>query len=163
MLTEGQRTLVLDLAQGTLSHADFFSAFDVDRPRSPQWTVDLLQEACSERQPDDVECGLILASVFGYLGDPVPVLCRLLLEGWHHKHEDIASALDGLKDARTVDALYKGAFLQPEYLAHDEGNALARKCTWGLAKIGMPEAIANLRDLSRKGRPQVQEYARKLL
>jgi hypothetical protein len=46
---------------------------------------------------------------------------------------------------------------------YDEGHALARKCTWALAKIGTREAVDRLRDLACCGDSVIEAYARKRL
>jgi len=55
--------------------------------------------------PDAVEDALIQAFQAGITAEYVPVLIELLGMAWHFKHEDIVSALQGLKDPRAVDPL----------------------------------------------------------
>ncbi len=61
-----------------------------------------------------------------------PLLAQALEEPWHHLHEDIARALQGRRDPRTVPALARAARTKHAYLAHDDSHAFARKCIWAL-------------------------------
>jgi hypothetical protein len=82
---------------------------------------------------------------------------------WHTRHEDIARALQRLRDPRTVDALFSAALSRHDYLAYDEFFGLARKCTWALADIGTIEAKRRLEQLAGSENPMIAGYARKRL
>ena len=99
----------------------------------------------------------------GFTREHVPALVGLLGQPWHTRHEDVVSALQQLKDARAVDALYEEALASYEYLEYDEFYGLARKCTWALADIGTPEAKAKLEALAREDNELIAGYARKRL
>ena len=93
----------------------------------------------------------------------VDSLIGLLRAPWHTRHEDVAFALECLRDARAIEALFDAATRKFPYLEYDQGHALARKCTWALAKIGTREAIERLQDLAHCGEGVVEAYARKRL
>ena len=143
--------------------ADLFTAFDIDFRAHPERLRDLLHETLSSRQADDVESLLAIADHFGALTqDAVPDLCRLLLDDFHQRHEDIARYLQSLRDPKSVGALYDACFLDLPYF-WDDGDALARKCTWALHDVGTPEAFERLRALTEHPRASVIDYARKRL
>lgn len=113
----------------------------------------------AEKAPGDVEHALILASHFGLSPSYAGILCALLGEDWHFKHEDIAGALQDLREPSAVGSLYEAALRKFGYLAYDDSTALARKCTWALHDIGTPEAIAKLRLLSECQSEVIRGYA----
>ena len=162
-MTEKERKLILSFARDKISEPDFLSSFGHDFRADPRRAVELLEKARQERSPVDVELSLILLYRFGGLPDALHLLNQLLVEGWHNRHEDIAFALEGLRDPSSVEPLYQAALSRHEYLDFDEGYALARKCTWGLYKIGTLEAFERLRDLSWVENPVIAAYARKRL
>ena len=90
-------------------------------------------------------------------------MAAALLMPWHERHEDLASALQRIRDPRTVDALFEAASARHAYLEYDEFFGLARKCTWALADIGTPEAKAHLLELARGANTTIAGYAQKRL
>jgi hypothetical protein len=121
-----------------------------------------LGEATEKKDADGVERALGIA--FQNLSPVfVPILITLLSAPWHHRHEDVARALQELKDPRAIDSLYQAAFVRYDYLAYDEFFGLARKCTWALADIGTSEAKARLTQLASGENHLVAGYAQKRL
>jgi hypothetical protein len=86
-----------------------------------------------------------------------------LLMPWHKRHEDLAGALQRIRDPQTVDALFETASARHAYLAYDEFFGLARKCTWALADIGTPKAKAHLLKLAHESNTTIAGYAQKRL
>ena len=145
------------------AEAPLFEAFDIDFRAHPERLRELLDETLASRQADDVESLLGIADQFGALThEGVPVLCRLMLADFHQRHEDIARYLQSLRDPGSVEALFEACFIQLPYF-WDDGDALARKCTWALHDVGTPEAFERLRALTDHPRPSVIGYARKRL
>jgi hypothetical protein len=122
-----------------------------------------LEQARGQRDAQALEDALTEIYRHGLRVEAVPVLNQLLLEDWHTRHEDIARALQELRDERSIEALYAAASLVLPYLAYDEFFGLARKCTWALAKIATPVALARLRDLAQHPNPIIRGYAQKRL
>jgi len=140
-----------------------FEAFASDFHGEPELALRFLSEAADLQSGDDLESMLAICSHFGaFTSSAVPLLCRLLLAGFHTRHEDIARYLQDLRDIRSIQSLYDACFLTLPYF-YDDGDALARKCTWALHDIGTPEAYAALRKLTRHPRPPVVEFALKRL
>jgi hypothetical protein len=79
-----------------------------------------LERAFAERSAIDVEYALILAFHFNLSASWAPLLSRLLQENWHTSHEDIASALQDIRDPSTVGALFEAALTRHQYLAFDD-------------------------------------------
>src|SRR5258708_3228946 len=115
-----------------------------NRSLTPSEVSHRLREAAAKPMPDEVEAAGTAGHQIGLREEFVPALVELLQSKDHFRHEDIAAALQTLRDPKTVDALYEAAHARYEYLAYDEYFGLARKCTWALADIGTPEAKAKL-------------------
>lgn len=163
-MTEEQRRLVMELAVGRVSESVFRRQFDGLLPDDPQERARLLGAALASGDAEEVGCMRILCARFGsFTAENVEALCELLDAPWHTCHEDIAFALEQLHDERSIEALYRAALSKHEYLAYDDGHALARKCIWALAKIGTAAARRRLEDLSRCGDPTIEGYAKKRL
>ena len=126
--------------------------------------VDVLRQAVEARDPDEFEDALNLCSGLELLEGAAELLISVLMQDWHTWHEDVASVLQDLRWPGAVDALRQRALsAPPDYLASDNGEALARKCTWALADTGTPDAKAALKGLEACDIPAVCEYARKRL
>lgn len=123
-------------------------------------TPDDLREAIRRQDPDLVED--VLSSLELSAG-VLPELILLLTASWHYRHEDVAGALQRLKDPAAVAALYEAAHMKHEYLSYNDSHALARKCTWALADIGTPEAKARLEALAGEPDTTVAGYAQRRL
>ena len=162
--TDEDRTLVLELALGRVSMEEFRARYRSVPPESVSSKLALLQDAAQSARGADVECAMLLCTLFGgFTTEHVGILCELLLSRSHSRHEDVALALEDLRDERSVEALYHGALMKHEYLSHDDSHALARKCTWALARIGTPTARAKLEALGKCGDAVVEGYADKRL
>ncbi len=122
-----------------------------------------LEAAASSSDADTVELAVRHAYEEGLRPEFVPALLALLRQTNHTRHEDIVSALQQLKDARSVDTLFEAASIDHEYLSYDESFGLARKCTWALADIGTREAKSRLEALARQANPVIAGYAQKRL
>ena len=89
-------------------------------------------------QRDAAELTRVLATVWsvGLSVKWAPVFAKLLVERWHFQQEDLANALQDLRDPSTADALLVVALDSAPYDEIDDGRALARKCVWALHDIG---------------------------
>ena len=94
--------------------------------------LSLLRDAVDREDGLDVEMALIVCATFGFTMGHLDLLVRLVWAGWHHKHEDVVSALSQLRAPAAVDALYHAAWWVPNYLDFDESRALAVKAIWAL-------------------------------
>jgi hypothetical protein len=122
-------------------------------------TLELLERACAERNATDVEYTLVIGFSFGFSSAHLDALMRLADADWHHRHEDVVSALDKLRDRRAVDILYRSALKRHEYLAFDDARALAVKAIWALGKLSDAAADEKLRLLAQSDEIILREQA----
>jgi hypothetical protein len=162
-MTPEERQLVIDLALGRISEDDFLMRFPANPRKQPAYVKQALEDADRSRDAVDAECAMLLGFRFGFPPDTGDILCKLLQADWHMQHENIASALQKLKDPQCVEALYETALKQFAYLDYDESYALAVKCIWALKAIDTPEAIEKLELLAQSDNPIISKNARRRL
>jgi hypothetical protein len=109
----------------------------------------LLQDAYEAKDPEDLQCALIVGFAFGFSPEHVGILNRLIEADWHISHEDVVSALDQLRSPDAVHALFHATQWIPKYLNFDDNRALAVKAIWALGKLPGNEAEKNLELLTR--------------
>lgn len=120
----------------------------------------LLCDAVDGQDGLDVETALIVCATFGFTMDHLDLLVQLASADWHHRHEDVVSALGGLRVSGVVDALYHAAWWIPDYLDFDESRALAVKAIWALGGTPGTEAEQALKQLLSAEGEIVREAAR---
>lgn len=140
-----EKKLILNFATGSLSKEEFLDQYPVDVAHNPLYVSDVLKQALCDKSPEDVEHALLLGFCFGFRHDCIEVLCKLLNEDWHQKHEDITRILQEKRDPSCTDSLYRAATTRRLYLEYNDSSALAVKCVWALGKIGTAAAIGKLK------------------
>ena len=160
-MTEPQREACLQFACGKISDDELFTAFGRDFSATPNDTVPLLQQACDDRNADDVEFALGLFFRFQPTANYVPLLCELLVADFHTRHEDIIGALQDAADTCSIPFLRQAVLLKPqlEYLDYDDYGAYYKKCFWALRAIGTPDAIAVIREFTTSEDSAASEQA----
>jgi hypothetical protein len=132
-------------------------------PTSPsQLQIDAitqLEDALRFQDAAQVERALIQAFTAGLHVQMAPLLVVLAEAPWHMRHEDAVSAIQQLRTSEAVDALERVAQTHHAYLDYDDGDGLARKCTWALADIGTPAAYHALVRLARSTNSNLARYA----
>ncbi|HEX8464100.1 MAG TPA: hypothetical protein VF627_05720 [Abditibacterium sp.] len=121
--------------------------------------LDQLNQAIESGDADSIEDSVMSAYKVGLRADFAPALITLLGSKSHYRHEDIARALQLIKEPSAVDALYQTALTHHEYLDFDDGFGLARMCTWALADIGTTDAYAKLQSLAVCENSLIADYA----
>jgi|ERR1041384_60671 hypothetical protein len=163
-MTSEQQKLVIEYMLGRLSYDELVQRTGLDPAGQPDFATTVLHDSFVAQDADSVECALLLIFHFELVKPGLaPLLARLLLQPWHRKHEDIASALQQLRVPATADALAEAALVKHDYLAYNDSHALARKCTWALADIGSPQARCHLETLARVDDAEIAGYAQKRL
>lgn len=125
--------------------------------------LEALRRSVAAQDADAFEVALGQTMTRGLCPAVFDLLVEALAMHWHTRHEDVALALQDLRDPRAVSVLYAAALTIHEYLAFDDGFSLARKCTWALADIGTREARSRLVDLAGADNPSIAGYAQRRL
>jgi hypothetical protein len=151
---------LIDFISSKISLAEFLTVYPVDPRENMDHVCDLLRSAIDRQNKEEVEAALISGHRIGeFTSDCVPLLNELITANWHISHEDIAEALQILKDQRSTDALYKAAHLNLDYMGGDEG-ALGVKCCWALSAIDNADADQRLRELAHSNNLRIATAAR---
>jgi hypothetical protein len=125
--------------------------------------VTVLEAAVRLQNGDLAETAVFQAFSSGLHAVHSQLLIILAEAPWHSRHEDVVRALQQLHSPAAVDALERTAYAVHNYLAYDDGFALARKCTWAPADIGTPEAQQALTRLASGDNAVIASYAQKRL
>lgn len=145
-MTEVKFNLVVALRSRRITPVQFLSEFGVTDGTS--LSLQLLRESDRLRASDDVEAGLTVGFVFGFVEDHVDPLLSLALAPWHTSHENIVRALEDIGNPRAIPVLQKLTHWVPSYLHFDDSRALARHAYWAISKIGGPGARESLVQLA---------------
>ena len=119
-------------------------------------TLQLLRENSRNRDAKGLANTIAVICNDGADKDYTEILLALLDEKWHTSEEDIITALELIKDPKSIDKLYQVAENVPEY---DDMRAVAKKCIWAISSIGTPEAIQKLKMLEHSADPIIRENA----
>jgi len=162
-LNSKQQAVAIEYALDRVPYSDLIRV-GLDPCGEPGFVTTELREALASHDRGSVECMLALAYRHELLNaEHASLLAALLLESWHHSHEDLAHALERLRDPATVDILARAAVMKHDYLAYDDSHAFARKCAWALADIGTPAARSHLERLAHHADPELAAYAQERL
>jgi HEAT repeat protein len=164
MTMDTDRNIPEDLSQRIVSENRLIKVLSHDKEELERQAITLLRESLSTQNPQDVEDGLLPVFVYKMESETLSeILCALLLEEWHYKHEDIVSKMQADKKPIYVEPLYQTAVKTFKYLDYDDTYGLARKCTWALYEINTKESIEKLKKLSLSDNKFVKQYALKRL
>jgi hypothetical protein len=158
-----QQQLILDMTLHRISEDELLGEVGIARVDATGFALKALEEAYRQTSAVDVECALYLGFRFGTTPEFLDVLIRLSDADWHHRHEDVVTALDQLRDPKAVEALYGAALKIHPYLEYDDCRALAGKAIWALGNLGDKIADEKLRLLAESDSLVVRDSARKQL
>jgi hypothetical protein len=156
-----EQELVYDLAFDKISEDQFIELFFSGGEVSEDYLCQEFERAFASKDASSVECLLIFGFVFGFSTNCSDILSRLLIQGWHFRHEDIARALKPLKYAGAVENLFKTALANYPYTGSE--YALGVKCIYALREVGTDRAKEKLRMLAQVENPVLSELAGRLL
>ena len=167
IIDEKDKSLVFDLMLKEISEKEFREKFSHPNPDSTKFIARALEEAYTEtHDSDEVSAALNLGFYFEIFSKKLTkVLCNLLLEDWHYQHENIASALQEIKDPRSIECLYKGALMEfDDYRVYDEDDSksLAVKCMYALHKINTKNSQTKLEKLKKVDNEKIRSTAKEL-
>ncbi len=148
--------LIHELLSSALSIDAFSALFPHGQRRCSKELISLLDQACSKKDSSEVEYLLIAIDLDGVTSAYTPMLCRLLNEKWHYKHEDIVMLLEKLSDPSSIEPIIQVISHKSRF---DTNFHLVRKCIWALGAIGTDSAIEELRVLAESKIDVVKDAA----
>ncbi len=158
-----EQKLILDLALKSITKKQFLLAYPVDVQEDHKYVTRTLKDAFARKDSDDVEYALLLGFSFCFEEDVVPVLCDLIVQDWHYKHEDIARLLQDFGAPESIEYLYRVSLMELKYLEYDDSYALAVKCIWALGKINTSISREKLKLLALSENRVVKEASKRQL
>ena len=103
-----------------------------------------LNDAITHKNTSRIECAIILA---GALGEDKKLLSQyenLLLEDWHHSHEDLVDIIESYGNTSNVATLQKAFNLSLPYMEYNHHYSFHRKLLYAILKLA-PEQFAQIR------------------
>ena len=102
-----------------------------------------LNDAITHKNASRIECAIILA---GSLGEDKKLLSQyenLLLEDWHHSHEDLVDIMESYGNASNVAPLQKAFSLSLPYMEYNHHYSFHRKLLYAIQKLA-PQQFAQI-------------------
>lgn len=103
-----------------------------------------LNDAITHKNASRIECAIILA---GALGEDKKLLSQyenLLLEDWHHSHEDLVDIIESYGNASNVATLQKAFNLSLPYMEYNHHYSFHRKLLYAILKLA-PQQFVQIR------------------
>ena len=107
-----------------------------------------LNDAITHKNASRIESVIILA---GGLGEDKKLLSQyenLLLEDWHHSHEDLVDIMESYGNASNVAPLQKAFSLSLPYMEYNQHYSFHRKLLYAIQKLA-PQQFAQIRKAVR--------------
>lgn len=138
--------VIKNLSLNRCTKEEFVEKLNIGEYDYENFFLEIFHYVYNIKNADYVEFALVACARFGiYNNKFVDILCKLLKEKWHYRHENIVNVLQELKSSKSVQTLYEVIFIKYDYLHKvDECHALARKCIWALGEMGTHEAYDKL-------------------
>ena len=103
-----------------------------------------LNDAITHKNASRIECTIILAGALGEDKKLLPQYEKLLLEDWHHSHEDLVDIIESYGNASNVVTLQKAFNLSLPYMAYNHHYSFHRKLLYAILKLA-PQQFAQIR------------------
>ena len=103
-----------------------------------------LNDAITHKNASRIECTIILAGALGEDKKLLPQYESLLLEDWHHSHEDLVDIIESYGNASNVATLQKAFNLSLPYMAYNHHYSFHRKLLYAILKLA-PQQFAQIR------------------
>jgi hypothetical protein len=144
--------------------SEYFRNFPSKKKLYTHELLSKLEEALSSKDAVLMEHLIVIIFYDGADESFSKILCKLLSEDWHNTHEDIISILEEIRDAGTVECIYKATFREAEAeSSEDEPCPLIVKCLRALYAIHTPGAIENIKKFSTTQNLNVKQTVSLLL
>ena len=103
-----------------------------------------LNDAITHKNASRIECTIILAGALGEDKKLLPQYESLLLEDWHHSHEDLVDIIESYGNTSNVATLQKAFNLSLPYMAYNHHYSFHRKLLYAILKLA-PQQFAQIR------------------
>lgn len=103
-----------------------------------------LNDAITHKNASRIESAIILAGALGEDKKLLPQYENLLLETWHHSHEDLVDIIESYGNASNVATLQKAFNLSLPYMEYNHHYSFHRKLLYAILKLA-PEQFAQIR------------------
>ena len=103
-----------------------------------------LNDAITHKNASRIECAIILV---GALGEDKKLLSQyenLLLEDWHHSHEDLVDIMESYGNSSNVTTLQKAFSLSLTYMEYNHYYSFHHKLLYAILKLA-PQQFAQIR------------------
>ena len=103
-----------------------------------------LNDAITHKNASRIECAIILV---GALGEDKKLLSQyenLLLEDWHHSHEDLVDIMESYGNSSNVTTLHKAFSLSLTYMEYNHYYSFHHKLLYAILKLA-PQQFAQIR------------------
>lgn len=102
-----------------------------------------LNDAITHKNASRIECAIILAGALGEDKKLLPQYENLLLETWHHSHEDLVDIIESYGNASNVVTLQKAFNLYLPYMEYYHHYSFHRKLLYAILKLA-PEQFTSI-------------------
>ena len=103
-----------------------------------------LNDAITHKNASRIECAIILAGALGEDKKLLSLYEPLLLEDWHHSHEDLVDIIESYGNASNVATLQKAFNLSLTYMEYNDYYSFHRKLLYAILKLA-PQQFAQIR------------------
>lgn len=125
-----------------------------------EYVMELLHDAIFTKNELELELLLMLLYHFDCVNHYCILLSQLLIQPWHHRHDEIAGALEFEDDERLIEIWHQAALYRCDNLDYESDYCeFNRKCLFALARIGTQDAIKCMKDISHADNPIIANHA----
>ena len=103
-----------------------------------------LNDAITHKNASRIECVIILAGALGEDKKLLPQYENLLLEDWHHSHEDLVDIMESYGNSSNVTTLQKAFSLSLTYMEYNHYYSFHHKLLYAILKLA-PQQFAQIR------------------
>ena len=102
-----------------------------------------LNDAITHKNASRIESAIILAAALGEEKKLLPLYENLLLEDWHHSHEDLVDVIESYGNTSNVATLQKAFNLSLPYMEYNHHYSFHRKLLYAILKLA-PEQFTSI-------------------
>lgn len=151
MLTEKDKTLILDLLSERIDKDTFYANASIDLNEN---SIKQLLEDTYNRKDGEMLMYVILVLYLLeldilYYDTYLPIVKKLIEEDWHQQHEQLVEYLTEKVDMENTFIFCKILHTVYDYYKGEEEDFMVpiwNKCIWALGKIGTPKAVECIKE-----------------